>query len=221
MINTTQKHKFDFLVLLLLFSSSIVYAASFTALTLPTNNDPCEVLIGVETYGDCDGELGAFVSGVIDGSIAAAYGIQPGDIIVGMDNIHIDTPDDLVAARNQYQPGAQFMLYFIRAGKLNAAKMQFRACSREAAAPVATIEVGLVPNPTQGPIQLTLPASNSATVVAIHSIAGNQVYQKIFPASSAAVTETVQLGTTAGVYMVSVVQGASTITKKVVVLPLN
>jgi len=64
-----------------------------------------------------DEASGAFVSGVYEGSPAATAGILPGDVIVRIDDVEIDSSNTLVRTVANLEPGARASFQLIRAGE--------------------------------------------------------------------------------------------------------
>lgn len=218
MINTQKFTKFLFAGFFLTLSHFVTFAAD-SSQVITTSTEPCVLLIGVETYGDCEGEPGAFVSGTINGSVAAHWGIKPGDIIIGIDQLPIDNPEDLVLAKNNYQPGDPFTLHFIRNGKLMTAEMQFPKCTVQNHNEISLVRFNVSPNPSHGWIEVNLDVQENPAQLRITTLDGQQVYHKEVPAGF--LKETIQLGNTAGMYLLTLTQGDTVTTKKIVVTPLN
>ncbi len=217
MINTIKNRTLFIFSIFILASQSL-----FSAPTIPFNTtpaDPCALLIGVKTYADCDGELGAFVESVVEGSLAAQWGFLPGDIIVSMDKYDVDTPDDLVQVKNYYHPGDKFSIQFIRKGVLQVANMQFPNCADlSTGVPGIAMSVDVVPNPSHGQFQLVISDSQDAVQIQITTIEGQVVLQKTVPAGF--YKESVQLGQRPGMYILTAVQGDQVISHKIVVTAL-
>jgi S1-C subfamily serine protease len=57
---------------------------------------------------------GLLVRGVVDGSPAAAAGIQEGDLLVKAGDADLVTPDDLFAALATVQPGGSLAVALVR-----------------------------------------------------------------------------------------------------------
>jgi serine protease DegQ len=64
-----------------------------------------------------DEARGVVVLDVVEGSPAAEAGIQPGDVIVGIDEARIETVEDLFGELRQRRPGTQARLTIIRDGQ--------------------------------------------------------------------------------------------------------
>lgn len=220
MINTKKNTKFLFSGFLLFLSHFITFAAdSSQKITTTTSIEPCVLLIGVETFSDCNGEPGAFVSGIISGSLADYSGIKPGDIIIGIDQIPVDSPEDLVLAKNEYQPGNKFTIHFIRDGISRSVEMQFPKCTIRNHHETTAESINVSPNPSQGWIEVNAEIREKPAHLRITTLDGRLVYHK--EVTTGFLKETIHLGNTAGMYLLTMNQGDTVTTKKIVVTPLN
>ncbi len=210
------------LLVLILSGWNTIFAATSGLLTSPPDtllSPPCTVLIGVHTYIDCDGEPGAFVSGIVEGSIAETYGLQPDDIIIGMDNKVINTPNELVEARNTYKSGDSFVLQYIRRGRLFSNRMQFPYCHKDKS---PSFLIHTVPNPTPGLLRVSFHADPVATTIHITDISGQVVYNQELRQFHGNFNEAIDLSAYAqGVYILTITQEMVVMTKKIVLIPLN
>jgi serine protease DegQ len=64
-----------------------------------------------------DRARGVVVLEVVEGAPAAEAGLQPGDVIVGMDDATVDTVEDLFGELRQRRPGTQARVTYIRNGR--------------------------------------------------------------------------------------------------------
>ena len=84
---------------------------------------PEHAVLGVSatpSVGD-NGPDGAVVAQVNPGSPADNAGLRPGDVITGIDDTTISTPDDLGAAVAAHQPGDRVEITYVRNGHVQAA----------------------------------------------------------------------------------------------------
>jgi S1-C subfamily serine protease len=78
---------------------------------------PRHALLGVSTSPLADGGVGAQVTAVSADSGAAGAGIKVGDVITGLDDATIRTPEDLIAAIAGHQPGDEVTVTVQRNGR--------------------------------------------------------------------------------------------------------
>jgi serine protease DegQ len=64
-----------------------------------------------------DQARGVVVLEVVEGGPAATAGLEPGDVITGMDDATVDTVEDLFGELRQRKPGSRARLVFIRDGR--------------------------------------------------------------------------------------------------------
>jgi len=93
----------------------------------PYKENPCQVFIGVYTSTHYDG--GVDVRGVINNTPAFQSGVQPGDIILAMDGIQVNTHDELKFERDKHELGDSFVLDVEREGRRLQIQAQFPSCS--------------------------------------------------------------------------------------------
>jgi serine protease DegQ len=78
---------------------------------------PDQVTRDVATQLGLDQARGVVVLEVVEGGPAGKAGLQPGDVITGMDATTIDTVEDLFGELRQRKPGSTARLTFIRNGR--------------------------------------------------------------------------------------------------------
>jgi serine protease DegQ len=78
---------------------------------------PDQVTRDVASQLGLDQARGVVVLEVVEGGPAAKAGIQPGDVITGMDDATVDTVEDLFGELRQRKPGSTARLTFIRDGR--------------------------------------------------------------------------------------------------------
>jgi serine protease Do len=118
--------------------------------------------------------LGALVAGVEPDGPAAKAGVQPGDVVRGVNGKPIATPRDLAAAIANIHPGDQASLDLLRDGDKRtidlkvAALPSSQAAPDDAAAPSGSASVGLALAPLSPEIrdQLDIPARVQGAIIA-------------------------------------------------------
>ena len=167
--------------------------------------DPCKVFIGIQNgYGNA--ERGVGVSKVIEGWPADKAGMQVGDIVLALDGITVNSHRELVAARDQHNPGDYFTLSVLRDEQEIQVEAQFRTCEEtnleevkvvkeetlveEIPVPAATqpdaqtdntlqLEAyEAFPNPTFGKVTLEFKANDIPTVIQVVDVTGKVVYKE-------------------------------------------
>jgi serine protease DegQ len=78
---------------------------------------PDQVTREVATQLGLDQARGVVVLEVVEGGPAAQAGLEPADVITGMDDARIETVEDLFGELRQRKPGSQARLTFIRGGR--------------------------------------------------------------------------------------------------------
>ena len=63
------------------------------------------------------------LAGVTDGGPAHAAGLQSGDVVTGVDDVHTSTADGLIAAIRFHAPGSTVAVHYLRDGQENTAKV--------------------------------------------------------------------------------------------------
>ena len=66
---------------------------------------------------------GVVLAGVTDGGPAQAAGLQSGDVVTGVDDVHTSTADGLIAAIRFHAPGSTVAVHYLRGGQENTAKV--------------------------------------------------------------------------------------------------
>jgi S1-C subfamily serine protease len=88
-----------------------------TATGLPPTIRICLFWGRLGPYVGLDQAAGILVMEVGDGTPAAKAGLQPGDVIVRLDDKPIDTVEDLFGELRQHRPGDRVTLTLIRDGR--------------------------------------------------------------------------------------------------------
>jgi serine protease DegQ len=79
--------------------------------------EPAPVTREVAAQLGLDEAAGVLVMAVGDGTPAAAAGLRPGDVIVGLDDTPVDTVEDLFGELRQRRPGDRVTLTVVREGR--------------------------------------------------------------------------------------------------------
>jgi S1-C subfamily serine protease len=202
--------------------------------------DTCAVFIGIYSHRADEG--GRRVDGVIKGTPAEKSGVRKGDIILAMDDVKVNTHDELVQERDKRQPGERFTLSVLRDGQYVEIDAQFKSCTEpaveatvpaqvaEAAAPVnpplvepsrqlKVAEWKAYPNPTFGKINVQFQAEAVPTTVQVLDAGGKVVYEEQLNGFDGYYQEQLNLGNNLpGVYLLVVRQGEQVFYNKVVLL---
>lgn len=199
--------------------------------------DPCQVFIGVYTSAYALNGKGTRVDGVIDDTPAKEAGIQPGDVIMALNGVPVNTYDELTRERNKNNPGDAFRLSVSRNGVMMEVKARFKSCDQKqtevAPDPVEQREapkdvdnslkmevLEAFPNPTYGLVNVHFEAEAVPTTVQITDISGKVVYSKNLPKFDGSFDEQVNLSNqNAGNYVLSIRQGEQVRSKQIVLLP--
>jgi putative serine protease PepD len=82
-----------------------------------TNSDRASLGITAQTSANQQGEsVGVAIVAVAKGGTAAAAGLQPGDIIVGLNGQHISSLQELEGELNSLNPGQKVTITYVRSG---------------------------------------------------------------------------------------------------------
>ena len=210
-----------------------------------TERDPCKVFIGIYTSDNAMEGRGARVTGVIDDTPAKQSGVQPGDVIVALDGVPVNTHFELLRERNKHKPGDAFRLTVLRDGATLDIDATFKSCETPGAISAEEkVEVlaedkkaeqreeptnlnGLslevleaYPNPTFGPLNVRFEAEAVPTTVRIMDSSGKAVYTNVLNQFNGSFNEKINLfGNTAGTFILTVQQGNKTSSKKIVLIP--
>lgn len=162
------------------------------------HRDPCKVFIGVSLGSQGSvGREGIGVVGIISGWPAEEAGIQRGDRILTLNDVEVNTFNELLVERNKNQPGDYFTLTINREGEILQVDAQFRECPKDEPAeeileeetpePEAPIEINnrlelgeftAYPNPTAGDLNVRFQGEAVPTTLTITDINGKLVYQE-------------------------------------------
>lgn len=226
--------------------TELILSADRSFYSFKTERDPCAVFIGVYTGENGSDGRGVRVTGIVDGTPAKQSGIQPGDVIIALDDQPVNDHTTLRYERDKHQPGDPFRLTIVREGAEMTIDATFIACPTDKPAVAPTEEVVEVitenppadnkptnvetvlspevleayPNPTVGPLNVRFEAEAVPTTVRIMDASGKAVYTKVLNQFDGFFNERVNLyGNTPGIYMLTVQQGQKTSSKKIVLMP--
>ncbi len=199
--------------------------------------DPCAVFIGVYTTDAGMDEKGVRVTGVIDNTPAKESNVQPGDIILALDDQPVNDYDALSRERDKHQPGDTFRLKVLRGGSVINVNATFKSCPKNTvagpvkvtppAAPTAVFEdatlevtaLDIFPNPNYGLVNVQFEAEAVPTTVRITDAAGRIVYENVLRQFAGTFSEQIDLqDQKPGVYTVSLQQGKKVLARNVVLL---
>lgn len=210
--------------------------------------NPCDVFIGVYTADrGIDGQ-GVRVTGVIEDTPAKSSGVQPGDVILALDDAPTNGHMKLRQERDKHQPGDPFTLSIIRDGQYLEIDATFKACPTDK--PVTPVEeiveiasedapaeqesipqldlnselkvesFNMYPNPTVGMLNVQFEAEAVPTTVRILDSSGKEVYSEQLNSFNGYYNNQLNLsGKTPGTYILTVQQGKKLTTKKIVLMP--
>ncbi|MEY3243424.1 MAG: hypothetical protein RIR11_4863 [Bacteroidota bacterium] len=202
--------------------------------------DPCAVFIGINSSNVGNGERGTRITGIIDDTPAKESQLQPGDIVLEMDGIAVNSHTELLAQRNTHKPGDQFTLTILRDGSTITVNSQFRNCDatqqptkKEEVVAIRTDDpateknnntlsltrLSVFPNPTFGPLNIQFEADALPTKVTITDINGRVVYVRDLLKFNGAFNEQTEINTAAGTYTLTITQGGKQVSKAIVVMP--
>ena len=205
--------------------------------------DPCAVFIGVYTGTSGTDGRGVRVTGIVDNTPAKESGVQPGDVILSLDNQPVNNHVELLQERNKHQPGQAFSLLIDRDGAIMTIYATFKECPKNASTTTKeTVEMvteddmaeprnegpttlqleslEAYPNPTTGPLNVRFEAEAVSTTVRILDSSGKTVYSKVMNQFNGSFSERINLfGNKAGTFMLSIQQGNKVRSKKIVLIP--
>jgi S1-C subfamily serine protease len=199
------------------------------------DRDPCAVFIGINSSTVGNGERGSRISSIIDDTPAKDSQLQPGDIVLEMDGVAINSHTELLAQRNTHQPGDPFTLTILRDGSTISVNSQFRNCDATKKEEVVAIRtenpaieknntlsltrLSVFPNPTFGPLNIQFEAEAIPTKVTISDINGRVVYVRDLLKFNGAFNEQTEINTAAGTYTLTIAQGGKQVSKAIIVMP--
>lgn len=161
-----------------------------------TVRNPCEVFIGVTIGSWGKGEDGVGVDGIIPGWPAEEAGIQTGDRILSIDDVDVNTHNELVVQRDKHKAGEYFNIEYLRDGKISVVKARFKTCPGQEAPEQVVVEdasqpelpkvantleveeLNAYPNPTLGNLNVTFKGDAVPTTVTITDITGKTIFNE-------------------------------------------
>lgn len=208
--------------------------------------NPCDVFIGVSMGGSRDSERGVRIGHIIDDTPAQAADVRDGDVILALDDVFVNTFNELLHERNKHQPGDYFTLTVVRDGSQMDIEAQFKNCEEEEVPvekeveqeeeiikeetpdlePVIrdnTLKVTqwrAFPNPAFGNLTVQFEAEAVPTNIRLLDVNGRAVFQENQNNFDGYYNRQIELrGVTPGNYFLQVRQGERVITEKIVVMP--
>lgn len=200
--------------------------------------DPCAVFIGVSLSGSGPDGRGVHVSNTIDETPAKESGVKSGDTILALDDVSINTFNELLHERNKHQPNDFFTLTVLREGQVISIDAQFKSCDKEETtgeileekieAPQDIIidnslkveQWKAYPNPAFGTLNVQFQAEPVSTTVSLIDARGRSVYRETINRFDGYYDQQIDLsGITPGSYYLQIRQGDQFVTEKIVVVP--
>ncbi len=114
--------------------------------------DPCKPFIGVYVGSWGQGEQGVGVVGIVPNTGAERAGLQDGDRILALDNIPVNTHNELVTERDRHNAGDYYLITYLRNGVKGEVTAQFKECPKEQPAqPAQPEQPQIVEEPVPAP----------------------------------------------------------------------
>lgn len=208
------------------------------------DRDPCAVFIGVSLSGNGPDGRGVHVSNTIDDTPAKTYGVQSGDAILALDDVFVNTFNELLHERNKHQPDDFFTLTVLRDGQVMDIEARFKSCETETTAeePVEVVEISeeytrpqddiiidnslkveqwkAYPNPAFGTLNVQFQAEAVPTTVSLIDARGRSMYRETMNRFDGYYNQQIDLTDIApGNYYLQIRQGDQFVTEKIVVIP--
>jgi S1-C subfamily serine protease len=206
------------------------------------DRDPCAVFIGVSLSGSGPEGRGVQVSNIIDETPAKASGVKSGDAILALDDVYVNTFNELLHERNKHQPNDYFTLTVLREGQVISIDAQFKSCEKEEPteeAPTETVKEEVeapqdiiidnslkveqwkaYPNPAFGTLNVQFQAEAVPTSVRLIDASGRSVYRETVNQFDGYYNQQIDLSDiTPGSYYLQIRQGDQFVTEKIVVMP--
>jgi predicted metalloprotease with PDZ domain len=205
-----------------------------------SERDPCKVFFGVYVGSYGEGLEGVGVSGIVEGGEwpAEKAGLKRGDRIIAIDNIPVNSHNELVTERDKHKPGQNFTFTILRESYPIDIDAQFKVCPNQPAEepvvekitevtpqpqPIEQInntleleELNAYPNPTFGLLNVKFRGEAVPTKMMITDINGKVVHQENLPNFDGYYNRELDISSgTPGTLMLSVRQD-----EKVVTMPL-
>lgn len=204
------------------------------------DRDPCAVFIGVSLSGSGPDGRGVHVSNTIDDTPAKTAGVKSGDAILALDDVAVNTFNELLHERNKHQPNDYFTLSVLREGVVISIDAQFKSCEEEV---LKTEEISeevieqpkddiiidnslrveqwkAFPNPAFGTLNVQFQAEAVPTTVRMIDANGRSVYRETMNRFDGYYNQQIDLSDiTPGNYYLQIRQGDQFVTEKIVVLP--
>lgn len=206
------------------------------------DRDPCAVFIGVSLSGSGPEGRGVRVTNIIDETPAKESGVKSGDAILALDDVTVNTFNELLHERNKHQPSDYFTLTVLREGQVINIDAQFKSCEKEEPteeAPSETIKEEeeapqdiiidnslkveqwkAFPNPAFGTLNVQFQAEAVSTTVRLIDSRGRSIYRETINQFDGYYNQQIDLTDIApGSYYLQIRQGDQFVTEKIVVVP--
>lgn len=202
--------------------------------------NPCKVFIGVYLSNN-HGDEGVRVNGVIRNTPAFKSDVQPGDVILALDGISVNTYNEVQLERDKHELGDYFTLTVLRDGAEMDIQAQFPSCEEEQEEveeeeiieeeerplyiPPVSNELELVnykafPNPTVNYVNLQFEGEALPTTVQLIDANGRVLYEDVQNRFDGYYNERLDLSDRApGTYYLRVQQENRVLTQPVIVVP--
>ncbi len=208
--------------------------------------DPCAVFIGVQTTELHGSDSGVRISGIIDDTPAASTELQPGDIILALDDVAVNDFRELRTERDKHEPGDYFTLSILREGKSLEIDAQFKNCEKPDAAeepeeeeeeeenqtpePIPAPDLDLpglpvqnfqlFPNPSFGEVQLQFEAEQLPTIIQVIDLNGRTLFEEQINNFSGTYSDNLDLESfPPGTYFLQVRQRDQVRTERLIIQP--
>ncbi|PHN07160.1 PDZ domain-containing protein [Flavilitoribacter nigricans] len=206
------------------------------------DRDPCAVFIGVSLSGNGPDGRGVQVSNIIDDTPAKESGVKSGDAILAMDDVFVNTFNELLHERNKHQPDDFFTLTVLREGVTIDIDARFKTCAKEEPSPenpeeeveeeieapqdiiidnsLKVEQWKAYPNPAFGTLNVQFQAEAVPTTVRLIDARGRAVYRENMNQFDGYYNQQIDLTDIApGSYYLQIRQGDQFVTEKIVVVP--
>lgn len=204
--------------------------------------DPCAVFIGVSLNSVGKDGRGVRIGGIIDDTPAKSAGILDGDEILALDDVAVNSFNELLHERNKHQPGEFFTLTILREDRVLEIEAQFKTCDKEEPVTEETIEEVVeeiaapqdiildnslkveqwraYPNPAFGTLNVQFQGEAVPTTISLIDTNGRPVYRETLNQFDGYYNQQINLQeVTPGNYYLQVRQGDRFVTEKIVVIP--
>lgn len=208
----------------------------------PKKRNPCDVFIGVLIGGKGAEGRGVKITDIVPGTPAQTAQLQPGDLILALDDVETNSYEALVTERNKHKPGEWFTLSVSRQGQVLDVDAQFPTCPQQPnnqtpqqptiqeepdpTDPVLVVDNKLdlidfstFPNPTYGELNIRFQAEAKPTTVRITDVNGRVVFEEDRPDFDGYYARPIDLqNVQPGLLLLAIQQEGKIVSKKVMLL---